>query len=95
MGFKDNLRRLREAAGLTQTAMAEKAGVPFRSYQNWEAGVREPRIQALAALAAAVGVTVDELIREPPGADPGQPARKGAAGGGAPPKKPRDRKKGG
>jgi transcriptional regulator with XRE-family HTH domain len=93
MGFKENLRRLREAAGLTQTAMAEKAGVPFRSYQNWEAGVREPRIQALAALAAAVGVTVDELIREGPDAGPGQSARKGAAGG-APPKKPRGRKEG-
>jgi transcriptional regulator with XRE-family HTH domain len=64
MGFKENLRRLRERAGLTQTEMARKAGVPFRSYQNWEAGSREPRIQALAALARAVEVSLDALISE-------------------------------
>jgi transcriptional regulator with XRE-family HTH domain len=63
MRFKENLRRLREQAGWTQTEMAGRAGVPFRSYQNWEAGVREPRIAALAALADALGVSVDDLIR--------------------------------
>ena len=62
MGFKENLRKLREEAGLTQAEIAKKAGVPFRSYQNWEAGSREPRIQGLAALAAALRVTVDQLI---------------------------------
>lgn len=62
MGFKENLRRLREAAGLTQTEMAKLAGVPFRSYQNWEIGTREPRIDALSSLAKACGVPVDELL---------------------------------
>jgi transcriptional regulator with XRE-family HTH domain len=72
MGFKENLRRLREEAGLTQTQMADKAGVPFRSYQNWEAGSREPGIAALAALAKALGVSVDQLISESE-ADPKKP----------------------
>lgn len=63
MGFKENLRALREQSDLTQTEMANKAGVPFRSYQNWEAGSREPRIKALAALAAAFKTTVDELLK--------------------------------
>jgi transcriptional regulator with XRE-family HTH domain len=69
MGFKENLRARREQLGLTQTEMAHKAGVPFRSYQNWEAGVREPRILALVSLADALGAMVDELIR--PSADSG------------------------
>lgn len=64
MAFKENLRRVREAAGLTQGQAAGKAGVPFRSYQNWELGVREPRLEALAALAAAFGVSADELITD-------------------------------
>jgi transcriptional regulator with XRE-family HTH domain len=69
MGFKENLRRLREQAGLTQTQMAAKAGVPFRSYQNWETGSREPRIAALSTLAEALGVSVDMLIAASAGSD--------------------------
>src|SRR5262245_41846721 len=80
MAFKENLRSLREQAGLTQTEMAGKARVPFRSYQNWETGLREPRIDALAALAKALGVTIDELVgggndspKKPPSATPSTP----------------------
>jgi transcriptional regulator with XRE-family HTH domain len=64
MGFKENLRRLRERFGLTQTEMARRAGVPFRSYQNWEMGSREPRLDGLSALAKALGVSADELLAE-------------------------------
>jgi transcriptional regulator with XRE-family HTH domain len=74
MGFKEDLRAQRERLGLTQTEMARKAGVPFRSYQNWEAGSREPRLLALVALADALGATVDELIR--PTASSGEGARR-------------------
>ncbi|VTT97602.1 hypothetical protein : Uncharacterized protein OS=Oscillibacter sp. 1-3 GN=C816_01775 PE=4 SV=1: HTH_3 [Gemmataceae bacterium] len=62
MGFKENLKRLREAKGLTQAAAAASAGVAFRSYQNWEAGIREPRLDALKKLADAFGVSADELL---------------------------------
>ena len=66
MPFSDNLKRLREIAGLTQAQAAAAAGVAFRSYQNWEMGTREPRIEALRKLAAAFGVSADELIAEKP-----------------------------
>lgn len=71
MGFKENLRRLREARGWTQGEAARQASVPFRSYQNWEIGGREPRLEALVRLAAAFGVSYDELLEgvgepEPP-----------------------------
>lgn len=64
MGFKENLRAQREAKGWTQTQAAEAAGVSFRSYQNWEIGGREPRLDALKSLAEAFGITVDELLAD-------------------------------
>lgn len=66
MGFKENLRRLRERAGLTQAELARRAGVPFRSYQNWETGSREPRLQVLPPLAKALEVTVNDLLEDSP-----------------------------
>jgi transcriptional regulator with XRE-family HTH domain len=72
MGFKDNIRRLRERAGWTQAETAKRAGVPFRTLQNWEAGIREPRLDALKKLAIAYGVTVDELLVDHGEARPGR-----------------------
>jgi transcriptional regulator with XRE-family HTH domain len=94
--FKENLRVLRKRLGLTQTQAAEKVGgEPFRSYQNWEAGSREPRLKALQDLGAAFGVTTDVLpahahpfrpAKSPPSTAPGAelevkgPARRGRKG---------------
>ena len=61
MGFKENLKRFREAKGWTQAEAARAAEVPFRSYQNWEIGGREPRFDALIRLARAFGVTPNDL----------------------------------
>ena len=38
--MRDNLRRARKAAGLTQQAMADKLGISLRYYQQIEAGDR-------------------------------------------------------
>jgi transcriptional regulator with XRE-family HTH domain len=64
MGFPDTLQRLREKAGLSQSELAEKAGVPVRSIQNWEQGHRQPRAPALLPLAQALGVSVESLLGE-------------------------------
>ncbi len=37
----DNLQRLRQAAGLSQSQLAKAAGVNVRVYQNYEQGVRD------------------------------------------------------
>jgi transcriptional regulator with XRE-family HTH domain len=97
MGFKENLRTLRDRTGLSQTDLAKKAGVSLRSYQNWEVGNREPRIQVLPALAHALGVTVDELVadkpkrvpRATPGTPPAEDLEAEAATGPHKPRKPR------
>jgi transcriptional regulator with XRE-family HTH domain len=55
---------------MTQAQLAERSGLPLRSVQNWEAGHRMPRPQALLALARVVGVTVEQLLTEPPAEGP-------------------------
>jgi transcriptional regulator with XRE-family HTH domain len=62
MGFKENLRRLRESKKWSQAEAVRQAGVPFRSFVNWELGIREPRLPALARLAAAFKVSADRLL---------------------------------
>ena len=52
-----NLRRVRTAAGLTQTALAKRSGTA-RSYVNGlEAGQRNPTAMTLKRLATVLGVT--------------------------------------
>ncbi len=54
-------KRLREAAGMSQSELAKASGVPLRSYQQWEQGRRTPLLDAAAKVAEALGVSVDEL----------------------------------
>lgn len=71
MGFAENLQRLRESAGLSQSGLATKSGIPLRSIQNWEQGHRTPRADVLLSLAKALGVGVDSLLTgQPPPATP-------------------------
>jgi transcriptional regulator with XRE-family HTH domain len=75
----ERLRELRHGRGLTQTQLAAKAGVPFRTLQNWEYARRVMSFDAAIRLADALEVTLDELAGRAP------PARKGrqkAKGGG-------------
>jgi transcriptional regulator with XRE-family HTH domain len=74
------LKTMREKAGLSQSAFAEKAGLPLRSIQNWEQGHRMPRVQALPQLARAIGVPVERLVagivQDKLGAEAPKPRRK-------------------
>jgi len=64
MSFGVRLRELREKCGLSQSGLAERVGISIDSIQNWEQGRTRPRIEALAKLARALGVTVDEVLQE-------------------------------
>jgi transcriptional regulator with XRE-family HTH domain len=70
--FHQNLKRLREAAGLTQVTFAEALGAPLRTVQGWEQGRREPGLDVLRPIARTLGVTVDELLADPPAAAKGR-----------------------
>jgi transcriptional regulator with XRE-family HTH domain len=62
MGFGDMLKQERERAGLSQSALGKKAGLPWRSIQNWEQGHRQPRPEAVLRLAEALGVPAEQLL---------------------------------
>lgn len=62
--FSDNLRRLRQAKGLTQEQAAERLGVSPQSVSRWECGSTLPDVMLLPAVAELYCVTVDDLYRE-------------------------------
>jgi transcriptional regulator with XRE-family HTH domain len=60
-----NLRRLRQAAGLSQTALAEAANVSRRTIINLEAGEANISLSGLDRLAEALGATFVDLVSAP------------------------------
>lgn len=73
-GFGPRLRELREAAGLTQSQLAEKAGLHPQGVVKLEREEREPTWATVLALADAMGVPL-ETFRQVPAERP--PARLG------------------
>ena len=74
MSFGEQLRGLREAAGLSRPEMARRAGVPAGTLRNWEADRGFPNLPALLRLAAALGVPVErfaEGVEDPAGQEAG------------------------
>lgn len=61
----ENLRRLRAARGLTQAALASAAEVPRSSLANLEADGGNPTLAILGRLAAALRITIEELLSAP------------------------------
>lgn len=60
-----NCKRLRQRAGLTQDALAERLHVTRQAVSAWETGKNQPDAQTLAALAEALGADIRELIYGP------------------------------
>ena len=62
--FARVLRRERETQGLSQEALAHRAGV-HRTYVGLiERGLRKPTIEVGYALARALGTSLSELVKE-------------------------------
>lgn len=59
----DRIIKLRKKLGLTQEQLAQKIGVHTTAVSHWEKRFARPDQGRLAAVAAALGVTVDVLIR--------------------------------
>lgn len=59
-----NLKALRMGKGMTLEELAAKIGKSASAVCLYEQGKREPNLETLRRLAAALGVTVDELIRK-------------------------------
>lgn len=60
--FGDRLAGAREAAGLTQEAVARNLGVRIRTYRAWEDDLSEPRGNRLQMLAGMLNVSIRWLL---------------------------------
>ncbi|MDP8998588.1 MAG: helix-turn-helix domain-containing protein, partial [Myxococcota bacterium] len=61
----NNVAQLRETRGVTQEQMAKLAGVPRATWAHLESGHANPTLTVLNRCAAALQVTIEELIRAP------------------------------
>lgn len=57
-----NVRRAREAIGLSQEELGDKAGIDRTYVSGVERGVRNPTVKVLARLAEALETTPDKLL---------------------------------
>jgi transcriptional regulator with XRE-family HTH domain len=57
----ERLQRLRLAAGLSQSQLAGKSGVPIGTLRNWEQDRREPLLGTAVRVAQALAVSLDVL----------------------------------
>jgi transcriptional regulator with XRE-family HTH domain len=105
MQFGERLKELREAAGLSQPALAEKCSLSVWTLRGWEQGRRHPSWRGLLDLAAALGVPAeafakcegvpdseDSMKPERPPAKPGRPRKAEEPAAEAPKKRTRKKK---
>ena len=62
LGGENPIRVWRDHRGLTGRALAEQAGIVPATLSQIETGKREGTVDTLKALAAALGVMVDDLV---------------------------------
>ena len=61
--YESTVKEYRVRAGLSQEALAREVGVSRQTVVNIERGINEPRVLLAIAIAAALGVAVQELFR--------------------------------
>jgi transcriptional regulator with XRE-family HTH domain len=65
-GFGPILKRMREAAGLSQQQLADRAGMNLWGVAKLEQGKRDPAWLTVLDLAEALGVEVGAFVPEKP-----------------------------
>ena len=59
--FGSRLKRAREAQGVSLLALGGLTEIQPRTIERWEDGLHDPKIEDAAKVAAALGVSLDEL----------------------------------
>lgn len=66
MTFGEKLQGLRQRAGMSQDALAEKLNVSRQAVSRWERDETMPETEKVVALANLFGVSTDYLLRDQP-----------------------------
>ena len=61
----ENIRRLREARGLSQQQFAKLSGIPRPTWASLESGTANPTLAVLSKAASALNVSIEELVGPP------------------------------
>ena len=65
MLFGDRIKELRNLADMSQQELANRTGLSLRSIRNYESNQRYPKdVAILNKLCAALGTTIEELMKE-------------------------------
>jgi putative transcriptional regulator len=62
--YVSNVKEHREREGWSQEALARELGVSRQTIVNIEKGISEPRVLLAIALAATLGVAIEQLFRK-------------------------------
>jgi len=61
----ENIKKIRAKLGFTQDDLAKKADIKYTTLTKVESGVvNKPSVQTIAKIAKALGVKVDDLLKE-------------------------------
>ena len=64
MELAGQIKKHRQALGISQEALAEKIYVSRQTISNWETARTYPDVQSLLLLSVAFDISIDELIKE-------------------------------
>lgn len=56
------MKELREAKGLSKSAVAEAVGIAVSAIAKYEAGITQPSVYATWKMAKLYGVTIEEMM---------------------------------
>ena len=62
MSLGENIRRIRESRGLSQSELAEKVELQKQNISSFERGVKIPSLEKLVAIADALRCSTDVLL---------------------------------
>ena len=62
MTVGEKIRAARKTAGLTQKELAEKMNISYQNLAQWETGKRNPKLENLEKIAAALEIPVEQLL---------------------------------
>lgn len=62
----DNIKRMREAANMSQNGLAKRAGIAQATLSAIERSTKNPSVETVKLLAVALGCTVSDLMGDDP-----------------------------
>ena len=63
MTIGESIKRVRKKVGLTQAELADKLGISAAGIAQWENNIRNPKLETIKRIAAALEVSQFELLR--------------------------------